>query len=266
MSETLTVEQALQRALAHYRAGEVAEAAAIYQAIVQVAPFHPVAQRNLQILWHNEALKKEPDQVFRVLRRWREEGWRPRALLDIGANLGEFTQKFVALFPECRPTLIEPNPHCLPVLRETGYRVLPVAASRLNGTAELYLTKEWPQSTGASLYRENTSFFRDEVVTTTTITTARLDDLLPDEVFDFIKIDVQGSELDVLTGGECLVGKAGFVLIEVSLVEYNRGSSLPEFLIDKLEALGFAWSRPVQFHRMDETLTQIDFLFKKAGL
>ena len=45
------------------------------------------------------------------------------------------------------------------------------------------------QSTGVSLYRENTKYFRDEVTVTRTVPKARLDDLFAGRRFDFVKID-----------------------------------------------------------------------------
>jgi len=128
------------------------------------------------------------------------QGYSPRTLLDVGAHVGSFALDFISEFPDCVPTLVEPNPHCGEALARTGFETHLVAASDLNGPGELFLTKEWLQSTGSSLYRENTAFFRDDVVMRQPITKARIDDLFKDRQFDFVKIDTQGSELDVLRG------------------------------------------------------------------
>ncbi|MDE2487730.1 MAG: FkbM family methyltransferase, partial [Alphaproteobacteria bacterium] len=100
-------------------------------------------------------------EVFEELRL---KGYRPRTMLDIGAHIGTFTQGFLESFPDCRPTLIEPNPFCHEALERLPHERHAVAASSEGGKATLFLTKEWLQSTGSSLYRENTAFFRDEVV------------------------------------------------------------------------------------------------------
>ena len=203
-----------------------------------------------------------------ILEELRLSGYAPGTLLDVGAHLGAFSTAFATIFPACRSTLVEPNPHCVEHLKRSAFEVLPVAASHVNGKSQFFLTKEWLQTTGASLYRENTPFFRDETVLVVDVDTARLDDVLPERTFDFIKIDVQGAELDALVGGERLFRQADYVLIEVSLVEYNIGAALPEEVIRKLESYGFHRARPVEFHRlkgvMEGALLQMDFLFERT--
>ena len=103
----------------------------------------------------------------------------PRSLLDVGAHLGGFTRAMQAAAPGCVATLVEPNPHCHDALAAMGCELHRVAASDGDGEARLHLTREWLQSTGASLYRENTEFFRDEVLQQVSVPRARLDDLRP---------------------------------------------------------------------------------------
>jgi FkbM family methyltransferase len=198
-------------------------------------------------------------------------GYGPRSLLDIGAHIGTFTREFLDIFPDCVPTLIEPNPFCLADLSKLGFELHAVAASNEPGRAELFLTKEWLQSTGSSLYRENTAFFRDEVVIKHEITKARLDDLFRGRRFDFVKIDTQGSELDVILGGQALLRQADYILVEVSLVEYNIGGARAEAVFSTLSALGFHCTEVTDFHRLagvqNGNLLQMDFVFeRRTGL
>lgn len=194
-------------------------------------------------------------------------GYAPRTLLDVGAHLGHFTQEFRQVFPDCVPTLVEPNPHCLPALAATGHEVLGFAAGYENGEAELFMTREWLQSTGTSLYRENTHFFRDDVLLRTPVPKRRLDDVLAGRRFDLVKIDTQGAELDVLLGGQEVLRQADYILIEVSLVEYNQGGARAEEVFAALAALGFRSAEVAEFHRLrgvhDGALLQLDFLFER---
>ena len=144
-----------------------------------------------------------------LLEELKFQGYGPRTLLDIGAHIGTFAYGFLQVFPGCTPTLIEPNPFCQEDLAKLPFERHAVAASSENGRAELFLTKEWLQSTGSSLYRENSAFFRDEVTFRQEVDKVRLDDLLRGRRFDFVKIDTQGSELDVLVGGREVLGQAG---------------------------------------------------------
>lgn len=68
----------------------------------------------------------------------------------------------------------------------------------------------------------------------------KLDDLFtPDIKFDLIKIDTQGSELDIITGGKILCGKAKGILLEVSLTQYNENSPLYNQVIEFMDDFGF---------------------------
>lgn len=202
-----------------------------------------------------------------ILEGLRFQGYAPRTLLDIGAHLGSFAREFLGVFPDCAPTLIEPNPFCRNDLAELGFERHEVAASDTPGRAELFLSKEWLQSTGTSLYRENTEFFRDAVVVKQEIDKVRIDDLFCGRQFDFVKIDTQGSELDVLRGGETVLRHADYILIEVSLVDYNIGGARAEAVFAQLASMGFRLAEATEFHRLagvqGGNLLQMDFLFER---
>ena len=110
-----------------------------------------------------------------VLEDLKFQGYGPRTMLDIGAHIGTFTWGFLQVFPDCTPTMIEPNPFCQDDLAKLPFERHAVAASSETGRAELFLTKEWLQSTGSSLYRENTDHFRDEVTFRHEVDKVRLD-------------------------------------------------------------------------------------------
>lgn len=198
------------------------------------------------------------------------DGYAPRTMLDVGAHIGTFSTAFVQAFPDCAPTMVEPNPFCEEALAKLPFERHMAAASDENGEAELFLTKEWLQSTGTSLYRENTDFFRDEVTIRQPVRKARLDDLFPGRRFDFVKIDTQGSELDVLRGGEAVLRQADYILIEISLVNYNAGAAPAEAVFAQLADLGFVPADVTDFHRLrgvqDGGLLQMDLLFRRRTL
>ncbi|MFO1187155.1 MAG: FkbM family methyltransferase, partial [Alphaproteobacteria bacterium] len=201
------------------------------------------------------------------LRDLRFQGYGPRTLLDVGAHLGSFTRAFLEVFPDCAPTLIEPNPFCHEDLAKLGHETHALAASDKAGEATLHLTREWPQSTGTSLYREATPFFRDEVLIERKVKTERIDDLLKGRRFDFVKIDTQGAELDVLKGGEAVLRQADYILVEVALVEYNLGGARAEAVFAALASMGFQCADVAEFHRLkgvrNGDLLQMDFLFER---
>jgi tetratricopeptide (TPR) repeat protein len=86
-----------------------------------------------------------------------------------------------------------------------------------------------------------------------------------------VKIDTQGSELDVILGGKALLSQADYILVEVSLVEYNIGGARAEAIFSTLDGLGFHCTEVTDFHRLagvqNGNLLQMDFLFeRRAGM
>ena len=75
--------------------------------------------------------------------------------------------------------------------------------------------------TGNSVYLENTSMkFIPEVRKTKKLSSV----IGKDEKYDLIKIDVQGSEIDVIEGGKDIIRNSNFLIIEMSLQNYNEGA------------------------------------------
>jgi len=199
---------------------------------------------------------------FSKLERLKYFGQWPRTLLDVGANVGTFSKDFCTFFSGCVPVLIEPNPHCKPLLQQLGYEYHLIAASSRTAREKFHLTKVDLMSTGASLYRENTEFFSDEKVFTIDVDLVALDELFSDRTFDFIKIDVQGAELDVIRGAEKLLRRSEHVLVELSLVQYNEGSPLADVVISAMSEFNFRLDSIIEYHRFKNgTLFQIDILF-----
>jgi len=84
------------------------------------------------------------------------------------------------------------------------------------------------------------------------------------ESADFLKIDVQGYELEVLKGAKRLLEKVELVLMEVSLIPVNKGcpimSEVVQFMADyDFRVLDFC----SQIRRSDGFLWQTDLLFIK---
>jgi FkbM family methyltransferase len=56
---------------------------------------------------------------------------------------------------------------------------------------------------------------------------------------DLIKMDVQGAELDVLKGAEKALKHCKDLILELQIVEYNKGAPLKDEVINYVEQLGF---------------------------
>lgn len=201
------------------------------------------------------------DKLFRYIT--------PERAIDIGAHVGNFTKKLYYNFPKCSIVMVEANPHCESNLRLLGKPYEIVALSNKTGYANLYVETINPVATGASLYKENTDWYAEGKYETITVPTKTLDECnyFEGQPIDFIKIDVQGSELDILNGGENTIKNTEYVLIEASLVEYNQGAPLVGDIVDKMKEYGFYILDIVEYHSFAHlyggAIFQLDILFKK---
>lgn len=183
------------------------------------------------------------------MQQLRAFGWNPSKILDVGAFVGDWTRGTQQIFPRAQFTMIEANPRPgLPAINE-------VLASSVRDV-------EWHSngSTGDSIFRELTHHYTRVVPTVRRTTT--LDLLFPAQDFDFIKIDCQGAELDILAGGPRVVGAAEVLLLECSFAgSYNKGAPTFAEYIRTLDDLGFAPFEITELHRSKNIMCQIDILF-----
>lgn len=193
----------------------------------------------------------------------------PKRAIDIGAHIGNFTKQLQYRYPECMVIMVEANPNCEPYLKLSGKQYEIIGLSDKEGYADLYVENINPVGTGASIYKENTYWYGEGKYKTLKIPTKTLDscNYFEDEPIDFIKIDVQGSELDILKGGENTLRKTNYVSLEVSLVEYNQGAPLIGDIIDKMREYDFYMLDIVEYHSFPHlfggVIFQLDILFKK---
>ena len=83
---------------------------------------------------------------------------------------------------------------------------------------------------------------------------------------NLIKMDTQGSELDVLEGASKSIDKCKLIYLECPVINYNKNS--PNFVnyIEYLDSLGFIPLDVCDIAYVDKILIQIDILFIKKNL
>ena len=184
----------------------------------------------------------------------------PESILDIGANTGQFYNKMSRYYPNSKYLLIEGNELCEDELKKLNVEYKIVLLSDTEKEVEFWIDSNNKQSTGNSIYKEKTQFFNNS--TSVKYKTKTLDSIV-NQSYDLVKIDTQGSEIDIIKGGLNTIKMAKGVILEVSLVEYNQGSPLQEEVFNFMSNLGF---EPVEiiekiYHPENGQHIQNDVLF-----
>jgi FkbM family methyltransferase len=185
----------------------------------------------------------------------------PYRILDIGANIGQFHIEAKNSFPGSFIFSIEASSACEESLKQITDNYYIGMLTKDNSEYNFYSRKNDPTCTGNSIYKELTQFYSDDQLDIIKKKGIKLDDLFEQESeFDLIKIDTQGSELDIITGGIDLCKKAKGILLEVSLTQYNEGAPLYGDVVEFMKTIQFT---PVEI--LDESRNhgshQQDILF-----
>lgn len=164
----------------------------------------------------------------------------PYRVLDIGANIGQFHSLFKKHYSYSYVFSIEASPECETELKKITNDYIIALLAKDNNVYDFYSRKGDPTCTGNSIYRELTDFYSDDKIDIIKQEAIPLDNIFSrDSEFDLIKIDTQGSELDIISGGKRLCKKSKGIILEVSLRPYNLGAPLYDDVISFMDEFGF---------------------------
>ena len=164
-----------------------------------------------------------------ALSRLAEADFTPHVVYDIGAYRGAWSKAASEVLPSAEFLLFEANADNESHLSSTGYRYFIGALSGEDAAEKSLFLPLVGDSTGTSLYVENTSHYADRNRQVRTVPTRRLDAVIASHRLpppDLIKIDVQGAELDVMQGATMALASTSALILETSFVTYNKGAPL----------------------------------------
>ena len=178
------------------------------------------------------------------LYKLKDIGFNPSNILDIGANTGQFYGWAKRVWPFSVIWMIEANEVHEATLKnitenkDDNYLI--AALGDIERDVIFYTRKDKPWTEGASYYKEINYNKEPHLIMEMEMKLQRLDDLFTDDTtFDLIKLDTQGSEIDILSGGKELCARASFIIVESSLVECNEGAPMLDDILEYMSDFGF---------------------------
>jgi len=204
-----------------------------------------------------------------ALERLKKAGFSPKLLFDVGASHGIFVEEAWKEWPRLETYAFEPEPEFVAVLREKEKRFpsLHVCSSLVGATSKT--EQPYYHYLGAStVLMENVDRPDQKTIAGGPVRSSRmirLDQFCEEQkcIPDFLKIDVQGYELEVLKGAEGILSSVEVVYTEVNHLEIYAGVPLASELIGWLAQRGFALHDICEFYRrpLDQALWQSDMIF-----
>ncbi len=130
---------------------------------------------------------------------WFESGCPAPVIVDCGSNIGVSILYFKALYPDAKVIGFEPDPTTFALLKDNIHRnmlqdveIHNVALGAIDGDVDFFVSPSIKGSLLMSVHRERMPGTRINILS------RRLSGFLPERV-DLVKIDVEGSETEVLS-------------------------------------------------------------------
>lgn len=199
-----------------------------------------------------------------------------RTIFDIGANVGQFSLEICEAFPGMYVYAFEPVRTCYKELQKkmkkyVNYKSFPFALGESNGELSINVSEFSPSSSLLKMSDAHKKAFpfteknREEKIMINTLDGIIEEMNLTIEDNVLIKIDVQGHEDKVISGGKNILSRAKVVIAEVSFLELYKGQPLFDDIYMQLKEMGFTFSGNLQmlFSPINGMPLQADAVFIK---
>ena len=187
-----------------------------------------------------------------------------KVVYDIGANMGKWSNIMKDLIPNAEFYLFEAHPYYINNLKDTGFKYfIDLLSDEVGKEIDFYDST----TSGESYYKENSvwniNYIPTKKISNTIDNIAFVNNI---ENPDFIKLDTQGSELDILNGCKNIINNTKIILCEMPIMEYNVGAPNIYEYLNNFDKLGFYPMNIEKSHFMDNLLVQIDIIFMRKDL
>ncbi len=192
----------------------------------------------------------------------------PDLIIDVGANIGQFTSSAANFFPEAEVHSFEPIPKCYKTLLKNTKKLPNVktynfALGSSNTNIDFFINLDAQSSSALKTNELRLKIFPDKYeVETIEVEQKCLDTIFADMDFGancLLKIDVQGLEVEVLKGAVNSFSSIRYILLEASINPLYKGEVCLQDMITFTENLGFKLRYIIQGSRSPTTKTFIEF-------
>ncbi|MFY0687780.1 MAG: FkbM family methyltransferase [Cyclobacteriaceae bacterium] len=206
------------------------------------------------------------DNFFRLLL---ENKFRPKHILDIGANHGTWTRNALTYFPETNFTMIEPQEW----LSESSKDLVLLENVEIDwcgvGAKEGEFNLTVHDRDDSSTFRLTEQEAKARGFKQVKIPVKTVDQIIGESSFsnpEIIKIDAEGMDLEVLKGAERTIKGCEFVLIEAGVMNLGFDNSVIR-VIKTMDSLGFRLFDLTDLNRpfKQQVLWLVELVFVRIG-
>jgi FkbM family methyltransferase len=207
-------------------------------------------QNHLRTISNHDCI---PINHKQFLTKLKESGFEPKVIYDIGSCVVQWTKFAKLLWPNATFILFDAFAPAEFLYIEEGYDYnIGVISNRDDSVVKFYQNDYLPG--GNSYYREigcdngcdNGKHFPEDKYLE--LVSKKLDTIVKQKGFplpDFVKIDVQGAEIDIIQGGLETLSHAERMIVELQHIEYNQGAFVANESLPIIESLGWKCDAPL---------------------
>lgn len=196
----------------------------------------------------------------------------PETIIDVGANKGQFSLAARYASPSALILAFEPLAAAADIFelnfaKDPSARLFRLALASQEGQMPFHVANRADSSSLLAPGEGSAAGYAVRADRIVDIPVKRLDQVLQTtdlKGLTLLKVDVQGTEPDVVLGAGALLHRIDFIYLEASFVELYDRQMLAGDLVDTLSRLGFAW-RGVFNRSVTRAFgpTQADLLFER---